>query len=147
MMTDLSDIYTVLSIFIPVTGFKKGHDLMIQNWPSFSCLIIITSVTSFPLIILTYATSSSVWNTRCIKIGTNILKIGIFLSITNKSIIWCKNITSYLPTKNIYLYTKWTTNSFRDLSLLSVENYVKVRRWISSKLVMWLNFLIYQTYT
>ena len=47
---------------------------------------------SFPLIISTDATSLSVWSKKCKKYGMNVLKIGIYFTITNKSIIWCKNI-------------------------------------------------------
>ena len=62
--------------YVPdVTGVKKGHDLMNQNLPSFPCLRIITSIMSFYLILSTYATSSSVWNTQCQNFEMNILKL------------------------------------------------------------------------
>ena len=87
MMTALSDSSDVLYIFMPITGVKKGHDLMNQNLPSISCLRIITSMMIFSLIISTDATSSSDCGTQCKKVGLNILKIGICLTIKNKSII------------------------------------------------------------
>ena len=46
-MADLPDSSAVLYIYISVTGGKKGHDLMNQNRPSFSCLLIITYEISF----------------------------------------------------------------------------------------------------
>ena len=44
----------------------------------------------FPLTLSTDATSSSVWSIQCKKDGLDILKIGICLTITNKSIIRCQ---------------------------------------------------------
>ena len=87
MMTALPYRSAVLSIFMPVTGVLKGHDLMNQKLSSFSCLGTITYIMGFPLILSTYATSSSVCSTQCKKVGMNILKIGICLTITNESII------------------------------------------------------------
>ena len=86
-MAALPDSSAVLSIFIPVTGVKKGHDMINQNLPLFYCLIIITSIIGFPFIISTCATSISVWSTQCKKIGMNILIIGVCLTITKNSII------------------------------------------------------------
>ena len=86
-MTDLSYSSYVLSIFMPVTGVNKGHDMMSQNLPSFSCLRIITSIIGFTSILSKGATYSSVWSIKCKKVGINIVKIGICLTITNKSII------------------------------------------------------------
>ena len=77
MITVLLDSSDVLSIFMPVTDVKKGHDIMNQNLLSFYCLGIIYSITSIPLIISTYATSSSVWITQCKIVGMKILKIEI----------------------------------------------------------------------
>ena len=74
-MTALSDRSTVLSIFMPVTGVNKGHDMMNQNLPSFSCLRIITYIISFGSILSTYANSSSIWSTKFKRVGMNILKL------------------------------------------------------------------------
>ena len=68
-MTAMSDSSDALSIFIPVTGVKKGHALMNQNLTPFSCLRIITSIMIPPLMILTDYNSSSVWSTQCKKLG------------------------------------------------------------------------------
>ena len=56
MMTALSYSSSVLAIFMPVTGVEKEHGMMIQNLPSVYCLIIITYILVFPLIISTDAT-------------------------------------------------------------------------------------------
>ena len=45
MIAALSDSSDLLSIFMHVT--KKRHDMMNQNWPSFSGLKMITSILSF----------------------------------------------------------------------------------------------------
>ena len=77
MMKLLSDSSTVMSIFMPVTGVKKGHGTMNQNLPSFYCLGIIYSIIISPLILSTYAISSCVWSTQCKIVGMNILKVEI----------------------------------------------------------------------
>ena len=78
MMTALSDSSAVLSIFMHVTGVLKGHDMMNQNLTSFYCLLLINYILSFPLILSTYATSSSVWSTQCEKVGMNIKNWNMF---------------------------------------------------------------------
>ena len=86
-MTDLSDSSAILDILIPITGFRKGHDLKNQNLPSISCLKK-TSETNFNYFDRFYFTKCleyTMW-----KFGMNILKIGVCLTITNKSIICCK---------------------------------------------------------
>ena len=47
IMTFLSYSAALLYIFMPSTGVLKGHNLMNQHLPSFSCLKIITSMVSF----------------------------------------------------------------------------------------------------
>ena len=75
MMTSLLDNSDALCIFMLVAGFLKGHDLMNQNLPSFSCLKKITSIMSFPFILSTYADLSSVWSTQGKKFGITVLKL------------------------------------------------------------------------
>ena len=59
MVTALSESSDVLAILMPITGFKKGHDIMNRSLPYFNCLIIITSISRFPFICSKDAISSS----------------------------------------------------------------------------------------
>ena len=84
-MTDLSYSSTELAIFIPITGVLKYHDLMNQNLPSFSCLRKITSIISFYKL-FQHMLLIQMFGVHKETIEMNISKIGIILTITNKSI-------------------------------------------------------------
>ena len=117
---------------------------MNQNVSSFSCLK--KWLLKWVSILSTHATSSSVCSTQCNKVGMNVLQIRACLTITNKSIIWCKKITLLLPTEKTYITNKLKI-PLKDLSLLSEEHCVKVLKWIGSNLVMSPNELKYHMNT
>ena len=75
---------------MPVTGVKKGHDMMNKNLLPFPCLRITTFIMIFPLFFQQIILHQVFGVHSVKKVEMNILKVGICLTITNKSRSYAK---------------------------------------------------------